>query len=250
MAKNFLWNPEEYQRKTRFISQVLNQSFCSIGTQDEMEVLEQQRKYSQWLKRARTEDFTDIAKMGFLTNPGTDLNGRPIVVFIGRFFPTHAVDLNKAVSYFIHFMDSIASREFVFIYFHTLTTEDHHLNLTFLKDFYELLDVKYRRNMNALYIIHGTIWQRIVAWFFLMANAASIRDKVNFVGGVQYLNDLVNVDQLEVPPFIMEYDIQVNGPHYYQPAISYKTDHGTITVHDNPRWTNDSAITKFAQLQK
>ena len=145
------------------------------------------------------------------------------------------MDVNKAVSYFIHFMDSIASREFVFIYFHTLTTEDHHLNLTFLKDFYELLDVKYRRNMNALYILHGTIWQRIVAWFFLMANAASIRDKVNFVGGVQYLNDLVNVDQLEVPPFIMEYDIQVNGPHYYQPAISYKTDHGTITVHDNPR---------------
>ncbi|XP_057308387.1 protein GDAP2 homolog [Hydractinia symbiolongicarpus] len=184
-------------------------------TQEEMDILEQQRKYSQWVKRSRTEDFTDIAKMGFLYNPGVDRQGRPIVVFIGRYFPAHAIDLNKAVSYFIHFMDSIASREYVFIYFHTLTTEDHHLDLGFLKDFYELLDTKFRRNMHALYIVHGTIWQRIVAWFFLMINAASIKEKVQFVNGVQFLYDTINPDQLELPPFIMEHDVQENGPQYH-----------------------------------
>ena len=26
---------------------------------------------------------------------GVDQNGRPVVVFIGRYFPAHAVDLNK-----------------------------------------------------------------------------------------------------------------------------------------------------------
>lgn len=184
-------------------------------TQEEMDILEQQRKYSQWVKRSRTEDFTDIAKMGFLYNPGVDRQGRPIVVFIGRYFPAHAIDLNKAVSYFIHFMDSIASREYIFIYFHTLTTEDHHLDLGFLKDFYELLDTKFRRNMHALYIVHGTIWQRIVAWFFLMINAASIKEKVEFVNGVQLLYDTINPDQLELPPFIMEHDVQENGPQYH-----------------------------------
>ena len=67
-----------------------------------------------------------------------------------------------------------------------------------------------------------------------MVNAASIKDKVNFVNGVQYLYDIINPDQLELPPFVMEFDIQENGPHYYTPAISYKND-GTITVHDNVR---------------
>ena len=63
--------------------------------------------------------------------------------------------------------------------------------------------------MHSLYIVHGTIWQRVVAWFFLMFNAASIKDKVEFVSGVQFLYNKINPDQLEIPPFIMEYDVQV-----------------------------------------
>ena len=69
---------------------------------------------------------------------------------------------------------------------------------------------RYRRNMHALYIVHGTIWQRIVAWFFLIFNAASIREKVQFVSGVQFLYDTINPDQLELPPFVLEYDVQVS----------------------------------------
>jgi len=190
-------------------------------TQEEMEILEQQRKYSQWVKRSRTEDFTDISKMGFLYNPGVDQSGRPIVVFIGRYFPAHAIDLNKAVSYFIHFMDSIASREYVFIYFHTLTTEDHQLDMGFLKDFYDMLDVKYRRNMHSFNIVHGSIWQRVVTWFFLMFNAGSIKDKFKFLTGVQFLYDTINPDQLELPPFVLEYDIQENGPSYHTPVSAF-----------------------------
>lgn len=191
-------------------------------SQEEMDYLEHQRKYSQWVKRSRTEDFTEISKMGFLYNPGVDKNGRPVVVFVGRYFPANAIDLNKAVSYFIHFMDSLASREYVMVYFHTLTTEDHQLDMGFLKDFYELLDQKYRRNMHALYVIHGNILQRIIAWFFLMINAASIKDKVHFLNGVQYLYDVINPDQLEIPPFVMEHDVQENGPNYHTPAAAYR----------------------------
>ena len=69
---------------------------------------------------------------------------------------------------------------------------------------------RYRRNMHALYIVHGTIWQRVVAWFFLIFNAASIREKVQFVSGVQFLYDTINPDQLELPPFVLEYDVQVS----------------------------------------
>ncbi|XP_047128491.1 protein GDAP2 homolog isoform X1 [Hydra vulgaris] len=190
-------------------------------SQVEQDILEQQRKYSQWIKRSRTEDFSEISKLGFLSNPGVDLQGRPVVVFIGRFFPAHVIDLNKAVSYFIHFMDTIASREYVFLYFHTLTTEDHQLDMTFLKHFYEMLDIKYRRNMHSFQIIHGSVWLRVCTWFFTIFNAATIKDKINFVPGVQYLYDIISPDQLEIPPFIMEFDIQENGPSYYTPKTKH-----------------------------
>ena len=42
-----------------------------------------------------------------------------------------------------------------------------------------------------------------------MINAASIKDKVHFIQGVQYLYDYINPDQLEIPPFVMEFDVQV-----------------------------------------
>ena len=192
-------------------------------TDEEREIIDRQRRYAKWVKRARTEDFTDVAKMGFLYNPGVDQQGRPIVVFIGRYFPANAFDLNKAVSYFIHFMDSIATREYVFVYCHTLTTEDHHLEVNFLKNLYEMLDMKYRNNLYAMYVVHGTIWMKIVAWFFLLFNAATIRDKVHFLTGVQFLFDSISPDQVELPPFVMEYDIQENGPHYYTPSLTYRT---------------------------
>lgn len=69
--------------------------------------------------------------------------------------------------------------------------------------------LRYRRNMHSFNIVHGSIWQRVVTWFFLMFNAGSIKDKFKFLTGVQFLYDTINPDQLELPPFVLEYDIQV-----------------------------------------
>jgi len=55
--------------------------------------------------------------------------------------------------------------------------------------------------MHSLYLVHGNILQRVLGWFFLMINAASIKDN---------LYDVINPDQLEIPPFVMEYDVQVS----------------------------------------
>ena len=51
--------------------------------------------------------------------------------------------LFKAVSYFIHIMDPISSRDYVVVYFHTLVAEENSLPMSFLRDMYEMLDIKY-----------------------------------------------------------------------------------------------------------
>ena len=68
---------------------------------------------------------------------------------------------------------------------------------------------RYRRNLKGLYVIHGSVWDRIVTWFFTLFSAASIKDQIRFLNGVQYLNDYISPDQLEIPPFVREFDIQV-----------------------------------------
>ena len=58
--------------------------------------------------------------------------------------------------------------------------------------------------------MHPTLWARIVTWFFTTFTASSIKDKVHFLSGIQYLYDWIDPDQLEIPAFVLEYDMKVN----------------------------------------
>lgn len=48
----------------------------------------------------------------------------------------------QALLYFIHVMDHITVKEYVMVYFHTLTGEHNHLDSNFLKNLYDIVDIK------------------------------------------------------------------------------------------------------------
>ena len=73
----------------------------------------------------------------------------------------------------------------------------------------EFFDFRYRRNLKAFYIVHPTVWAKIVTWFFTTFTASSIKEKVHFLSGIQYLYDWIDPDQLEIPAFVLEYDMKV-----------------------------------------
>ena len=74
----------------------------------------------------------------------------------------------------------------------------------------EFFDFRYRRNLKAFYIVHPTVWAKIVTWFFTTFTASSIKEKVHFLSGIQYLYDWIDPDQLEIPAFVLEYDMKVS----------------------------------------
>ena len=74
----------------------------------------------------------------------------------------------------------------------------------------EFFDFRYRRNLKAFYIVHPTVWAKIVTWFFTTFTASSVKEKVHFLSGIQYLYDWIDPDQLEIPAFVLEYDMKVS----------------------------------------
>ena len=52
-------------------------------------------RYERLLRRARTEDLTEVSGIGCLYQSGFDRLGRPIIVFCGKWFPAHELDLEK-----------------------------------------------------------------------------------------------------------------------------------------------------------
>ncbi|XP_060801698.1 protein GDAP2 homolog isoform X1 [Amyelois transitella] len=180
-------------------------------------LLDDHEQYDRLLRRAKNEDLSEVSGIGCLYQSGVDRLGRPVVVFIGKWFPIGDIDLDKALLYLIKLLDPIVRGDYVIAYFHTLASSANHPPFSWLKEVYTVLPYKYKKNLKAFYIVHPTFWTKMMTWWFTTFMAPAIKAKVHNLPGVEYLYSVMARDQLEVPAFITEYDMTINGLHYFQP---------------------------------
>ncbi|KAK7153955.1 hypothetical protein R3I94_007346 [Phoxinus phoxinus] len=173
-----------------------------------------QRNYNRWLCRARAEDLSDIAALKALYQTGVDMCGRTVMVIVGRNIPVTLIDMEKALLYFIHVMDHITVKEYVMVYFHTLTGEHNHLDTDFLKKLYDIVDAKFKKNLRAFYFVHPTFRSKVSTWFFTTFSVSGLKEKVHHIENLQQLFTCIHPEQIDIPPFVMEYDSRVNSPYY------------------------------------
>uniref|UniRef100_A0A4W6G0B3 Ganglioside induced differentiation associated protein 2 n=1 Tax=Lates calcarifer TaxID=8187 RepID=A0A4W6G0B3_LATCA len=184
-----------------------------------------QRNYNRWLCRARAEDLSDIAALKALYQTGVDMCGRTVMVVVGRNIPVTLIDLEKALLYFIHVMDHITVKEYVMVYFHTLTGEHNHLDSDFLKNLYDIVDAKFKRNLKAFYFVHPTFRSKVSTWFFTTFSVSGMKDKVRYLDNLHQLFTCIKPEQIDIPPFVLEYDARVSTiPQTYiaQTHITYR----------------------------
>lgn len=180
--------------------------------------IQHQERYERLLRRAKTEDLTEVSGIGCLYQSGVDRLGRPVVVFIGKWFPFNKINLDKALLYLITLLDPIVKGDYVIAYFHTLTSSNNYPSFSWLKEVYNVLPYKYKKNLKAFYIVHPTFWTKMMTWWFTTFMAPAIKQKVHSLPGVEYLYSVMSPDQLEIPAFITEYDMTINGLRYFQPG--------------------------------
>lgn len=185
-----------------------------------LEGLEHQERYERLLRRAKSEDLSEVSGIGCLYQSGVDRLGRPVVVFCGKWFPAQNIDLEKALLYLIYLLDPIVKGDYVIAYFHTLTSSNNYPSLHWLKDVYSILPYKYKKNLKAFYIVHPTFWTKMMTWWFTTFMAPAIKTKVHSLPGVEHLYSAITKDQLEIPAYITEYDMATNGIHYFQPVTN------------------------------
>ncbi|XP_061710608.1 protein GDAP2 homolog [Cydia pomonella] len=179
--------------------------------------LDDHEQYERLLRRAKAEDLSEVSGIGCLYQSGVDRLGRPVVVFIGKWFPIGDIDLDKALLYLIKLLDPIVRGDYVIAYFHTLASSGNHPPFSWLKEVYTVLPYKYKKNLKAFYIVHPTFWTKMMTWWFTTFMAPAIKAKVHTLPGVEFLYAVMARDQLDVPAFVTEHDMTINGLHYFQP---------------------------------
>ncbi|XP_014255616.1 protein GDAP2 homolog isoform X1 [Cimex lectularius] len=177
-----------------------------------------QERYDQLLRRAKTEDLTEVSGIGCLYQSGVDRFGRPVVVFVGKWFKFKDIDLDKALLYLIYLLDPLVKSDYVIAYFHTNTSNANYPSFAWLREVYNILPYKYKKNLKAFYIVHPTFWTKMMTWWFTTFMAPAIKQKVHSLPGVEYLYPVIHPNHLEIPAFITEHDMTVNGIRYYNPS--------------------------------
>ena len=159
---------------------------------------------------------------------GSDRNGRPILVFIGKWFRSRNFTTEKAVLYLIKLLHSVVSngQDYVVIYFHTKATKDNIPSYTWIKDVYDTVGYEYKKQLKAFYVVHPTLWTKMTCWWLSTFMAPAIKKKLINVHALEELssNDMTEgvgliheEANLSLPMFITEYDMSINGLRYYRP---------------------------------
>ena len=78
-----------------------------------------------------------------------DKVGRPVVVFIGKWFKVAEVDMDKAVLYLIRVLEPLVDRDYVVVYFCSRTTTANMLSYWWIKEVYNILLYKYKKNLKG-----------------------------------------------------------------------------------------------------
>lgn len=182
---------------------------------EEMRIYEQQKVYSRWVKRGRTQDFSDFKKLRMIYHSGYDVVGRPVIIFVGKRFSDSSIDSDRFVGYAFGLLDRLVNQEYTLVYFDSLCTDENHPQTSFVKYVYGMIDDKYQRNLKALHVVHPSFRTKFMTWWFTTFTASEVKHKVHFLSGVEYLYDSVRPEQLDIPQFILECDAKLNGVNYH-----------------------------------
>lgn len=182
-----------------------------------IEEFQMEQRWNSLREKASEEDLTELEKTGSLYQAGVDKQGRPVVVFIGKWFKPGAVDMEKALLYLIRILDPIADKDYTVVFFCTRTASENYLAYWAIKDTYIKLPYNYKKNLKAFYIVHPSLWTRLTTWWFSTFMAPAIKQKIHNIYAVTELDAYIQSTQFDIPMFIQEYDMSINGLRYYQP---------------------------------
>lgn len=174
-------------------------------------------RYEKLLEEAQTADLDEIAELGCIYQAGVDKLGRPVIVFIGKWFRYNDIDLDKAVLYLIKVLEPISARDYVVVYCHSRTSRDNIPSYYWIKEVYAMLPYRYKKNMKAFYIVHPTLWTKVTCWWFTTFMAPAIKHKIHNAHAIQDLSPTIESRNFEIPMFVTEHDMSINGLRFYQP---------------------------------
>ncbi|PWA57529.1 appr-1-p processing enzyme family protein [Artemisia annua] len=167
--------------------------------------------HSRYLAKANSLNLSEIAEMKILYRGGVDSEGRPVMVVVGAHFLLRCLDLERFVLYVVKEFEPLIQKPYSIVYFHSAASLQVQPDLGFMRKLQQILGRKSQRNLHAIYILHPTFGLKTAILALQLLVDGMVWKKVVYVDRLLQLFRYVPREQLTIPDFVFQHDLEVNG---------------------------------------
>ncbi|PKI53319.1 hypothetical protein CRG98_026256 [Punica granatum] len=146
--------------------------------------------HSRYLAKANSLSLSEIAEMKIVYRGGVDSEGRPVMVV--EFEP-------------------LIKKPYTIVYFHSAASLELQPNLGWMRRLQQILGRKHQRNLHAIYVLHPTFHLKATIFTLQLFVDDVVWKKVVYVDRLLQLFRYVPREQLTIPDFVFQHDLEVNG---------------------------------------
>ncbi|XP_047958345.1 protein GDAP2 homolog isoform X1 [Salvia hispanica] len=166
--------------------------------------------HSRYLAKANSLNLTEISEMRIVYRGGVDHEGRPVMVVVGAHFLLRCLDLERFVLYVIKEFEPVIQKPYTIVYFHSAASLQMQPDLGWMKRLEQILGRKHQHNLHAIYVLHPTFGLK-TAIFAMQLLIDKVWKKVNYLDRLLQLFRYIPREQLSIPDFVFQHDLEVNG---------------------------------------
>ncbi|KMT09013.1 hypothetical protein BVRB_6g137190 [Beta vulgaris subsp. vulgaris] len=167
--------------------------------------------HSRYVAKANSSNLSEIAEMKIVYRGGVDSEGRPVMVVVGAHFLLRCLDLERFILYVVKEFEPISQKPYSIVYFHSAASLQPQPNLGWMRRLQQILGRKHQRNLHAIYILHPTFGLKSAIFALQLCVDNVVWKKVVYVDRLLQLFRYVPREQLTIPDFVFQHDLEVNG---------------------------------------
>ncbi|XP_020577169.1 protein GDAP2 homolog isoform X2 [Phalaenopsis equestris] len=167
--------------------------------------------HSRYLAKANSLNLSEIAEMKIVYRGGVDSEGRPVIVVVGAHFLLRCLELERFVLYVVKEFEPLIQKPYTIVYFHSAASLQMRPDLGWMKKLQQVLGRKHRRNLHAIYVLHPTLGLKATIFTLQLFVDGETWQKVVYIDRLLQLFKYVPREQLTIPDFVFQHDLEVNG---------------------------------------
>ncbi|XP_022638891.1 ganglioside-induced differentiation-associated protein 2 isoform X3 [Vigna radiata var. radiata] len=142
---------------------------------------------------------------------GVDSDGHPVMVVVGAHFLLRCLDLERFVLHVVKEFEPLIQKPFSIVYFHSAASLQIQPDLGWMRRLQQILGRKHQRNLHAIYVLHPTFGLKAAVFGLQLFVDNVVWKKVVYVDRLLQLFRYVPREQLTIPDFVFQHDLEVNG---------------------------------------